>query len=63
MKRINKVCEENLVIKLNIIDSLLESARNCLINDDFVQCSVRINEIRNEAKITDFEMKIYESIS
>lgn len=58
-----KACRKELEERMGAIDSILRSAWNCLSEDEYFQCAVRIEEIEKYTKFPSYVEKILESLS
>lgn len=60
--KIQDVCRVELQDRINQVDITLRSARQCLADDDFLQCAVRLQMLSEQGEFSELLMKIFDSV-
>jgi len=61
--KIEDVCKQELQRRIKAIETLLASAKDCLKENDFFQCAVRLEEMKGVGTFDETLLNVFDSIS
>ena len=59
----SQVITEELRKRIRAMEELIKSAKDCLKDEDFLQCAVRLEEASNQGKFSELLINIFDSMS
>ena len=62
MNRTQKVCHDSLSDKIAKCRLILQTAENCLKDNDYLQCAAHLEEVGKEIHFDEFVMNIFDAM-
>jgi len=62
MSDVRKVCQDELERRIKRAEMLIESAKSCLSEREYLQCAVRLQEMEQCGQFTETEMNIFDAL-
>ena len=59
----SQVITEELRKRIRAMEELIKSVKDCLKDEDFLQCAVRLEEASNQGKFSELLINIFDSMS